>query len=254
MELLLPAAFFLLGAIIASFAGCVAARLHSGASIAFARSCCDACGAILPAFSLVPILSWIFLGGRCHACGARITALALVSEAALGLIYALAYLALGLTPALALFLASAGLLLALVLYDFAHTVLPDELLYPFLGSAILFALLSGAPLIIYAIALLIGLALALIHVLSGGRAMGLADAPLAVGLALLAGVHAFAGFVFSFWVGALFGIGLLARAPKGHRMGIEVPFAPFLAIGFLLAYFTGWDPFAPLLAVFTSPL
>jgi prepilin signal peptidase PulO-like enzyme (type II secretory pathway) len=27
-------------------------------------------------------------------------------------------------------------------------------------------------------------------------------------------------------------------------MGIEVPFAPFLAAGFLLAYFSGWDPFS----------
>jgi len=40
------------------------------------------------------------------------------------------------------------------------------------------------------------------------------------------------------------GIVLLARAPRGARMGIEVPFAPFLAAGFLLAYFTQWDPFA----------
>ena len=26
-------------------------------------------------------------------------------------------------------------------------------------------------------------------------------------------------------------------------MGVEVPFAPFLAAGFLLAYFTQWNPF-----------
>jgi prepilin signal peptidase PulO-like enzyme (type II secretory pathway) len=26
-------------------------------------------------------------------------------------------------------------------------------------------------------------------------------------------------------------------------MGVEVPFAPFLAAGFLLAYFTAWNPF-----------
>jgi prepilin signal peptidase PulO-like enzyme (type II secretory pathway) len=35
----------------------------------------------------------------------------------------------------------------------------------------------------------------------------------------------------------------LVGRPKGHRMGIEVPFVPFLAVGFLLAYFTQWTPF-----------
>jgi prepilin signal peptidase PulO-like enzyme (type II secretory pathway) len=35
---------------------------------------------------------------------------------------------------------------------------------------------------------------------------------------------------------------LLGR-PRGSRMGVEVPFAPYLAAGFLLAYFTEWNPF-----------
>jgi len=74
--------------------------------------------------------------------------------------------------------------------------------------------------------------------------MGLADAPLAAGLALLVGHAALPGFLFSFWIGAGVGIVLLAMAPRGSRMGIEVPFAPFLAAGFLLAYFTQWDPLA----------
>ena len=98
------------------------------------------------------------------------------------------------------------------------------------------------PLLI--IALLIAMSLALIHFFSRGRAMGLADAPLAFGLALLAGPAALSGFIFSFWVGALVGIALLLRRPAGSRMGVEVPFAPFLAAGFLLAYFTQWNPLA----------
>jgi prepilin signal peptidase PulO-like enzyme (type II secretory pathway) len=31
--------------------------------------------------------------------------------------------------------------------------------------------------------------------------------------------------------------------PKGSRIGVEVPFAPFLAAGFILAYVTQWNPF-----------
>ena len=73
--------------------------------------------------------------------------------------------------------------------------------------------------------------------------MGFADAPFALGLALLTGTGAFPGFIFSFWIGAVVGIVLLAKRPRGSRMGVEVPFAPFLATGFLLAYFTQWNPF-----------
>ncbi|MEK7114080.1 MAG: hypothetical protein AAB850_00830, partial [Patescibacteria group bacterium] len=93
------------------------------------------------------------------------------------------------------------------------------------------------------VAFLIAASLALIHYFSRGRAMGLADTPLSFGLALLVGQAALPGFVFSFWIGALVGIVLLFRRPVGSRMGGEVPFAPFLAAGFLLAYFTQWNPF-----------
>jgi prepilin signal peptidase PulO-like enzyme (type II secretory pathway) len=92
-------------------------------------------------------------------------------------------------------------------------------------------------------ALLIALSIALIHFFSRGRAMGLADAPLVFGLALLTGPSAFPGFVFSFWIGAVIGIIILLKRPAGTRMGVEVPFAPFLAAGFILAYFTQWNPF-----------
>jgi prepilin signal peptidase PulO-like enzyme (type II secretory pathway) len=73
--------------------------------------------------------------------------------------------------------------------------------------------------------------------------MGLADAPLAFGLAFLTGRAALPGFIFSFWIGAVVGIALLLRRPRGSRMGVEVPFAPYLAAGFILAYFTQWNPF-----------
>ena len=74
--------------------------------------------------------------------------------------------------------------------------------------------------------------------------MGLGDAPIALGLSLLVGFGAaFSGLIFSFWIGALCGILILVLRRGGPRMGIEVPFVPFLAAGYLLAYFTQWNPF-----------
>jgi len=160
----------------------------------------------------------------------------------------LVYVKLGFGSAFLLMLVSVSLLLALVLYDLAHQILPPRLLTAFVVVAAITGFVSASSLSefwnTFFIALLILGSLAGIHFFSRGRAMGFSDAPLAFGLALLTGSAALPGFIFSFWIGAVIGILVLARRPHGFRMGVEVPFAPFLALGFLLAYFTQWNPFA----------
>lgn len=246
-SMLFPVAFFLLGTIVASFIGVLVARLHTGESIVAGRSRCDACGAPLSAASLIPIVSYFILQGRARCCGASISLYAPLAEFLLGGLFVLAYLQIGLVSALPCMLVSLSALLALVLYDLMHQILPPILLTAFIIASALTGFLlassSGAFLSSLFVAFCIGLSLALIHFLSQGRAMGFADAPFAFGLSLLAGPAALPGFLFSFWIGAVIGIVLLLKRPAGSRMGVEVPFAPFLAAGFLLAYFTQWNPF-----------
>lgn len=239
--------FFVLGAIVASFVGVLIARINTGQSFLSGRSRCDACHAPLPPHALVPIISYLASRGRARCCGARLSPGAPLMELLLGGLFVLAYLTLGPTGALPFMLLALSALLALVLYDLAHQILPPSLLVVFVvaSAAMRFLLSSSLPAFSFSLttALLIAMILALIHFFSRGRAMGLADAPLAFGLALLAGPAALSGFIFSFWIGALVGIALLLHRPAGSRMGVEVPFAPFLAAGFLLAYFTQWNPF-----------
>jgi len=246
MEVILLSALFVLGAIIASFIGVLVVRLNTGQSIVTGRSRCDACNTALSPSTLLPILSYIASFGRSKCCGVRISAFAPLSEALLGTLFALAYIEIGFSSALPFMLTSLSLLLALVLYDFAHQILPASLLWAFVAASALTGFLTESPEAFLRTAIIafgIALSLAVIHFISRGRAMGLADAPFAFGLGLLAGPMAFTGFVFSFWIGAVIGIVLLARRPSGSRMGVEVPFAPFLAAGFLLAYFTQWNLF-----------
>ncbi|MDO8593694.1 MAG: prepilin peptidase [bacterium] len=245
MFFILPVALFALGAIISSFVGVLSARLYTGQGFLASRSRCDACNTPLPPPALVPIVSYFVLGGRARCCGARLSGSSPLTEILLGALFVLSYFSLGLTPALPFFLLSLSALLALVLYDLAHQILPYPPIAVFVGaSAAARFLISSSLDAFYSsliTALLIGMSLALIHFFSRGRAMGLADAPLSFGLALLAGQSALSGFIFSFWIGAVIGIALLYRRPRGSRMGIEVPFAPYLAAGFLLAYFTQWN-------------
>ena len=248
--------FFVLGTIFASFAGVVASRLHTGTPMVKGRSRCDACGAVLSSLDLIPIVSYLLRRGRARCCGARVSIISTLGEILLGALFLLSYRTLGPTLALGVFLASLVLLYTLVLYDLAHQILPPALLYPFVVLA-LFYLALTAPSTTTILssgltALGIGLFLWLIYLFSRGRAMGFADAPLAFALALLVAPRALAGFAFSFWLGAAIGISMVALSKGGVRMKSEVPLAPFLAAGFLLAYFIPWDPFAPLLALISS--
>ena len=245
MSFFVALALFVLGMIGASFVGVLAGRLHTGQSFLAGRSRCDACNAPLSPAALVPVLSYVVSLGRAQCCRARLSPFAPVSELLLGALFVLAYGRLGLTVPLPFLLAALALLAALVVYDLAHQILPSSLLVLFVATAAVAGFLSAPSSVAFFNTLvtagLISGSLLLVHYISRGRAMGFADAPLSFGLALLSGPAAFSGFIFSFWIGAVIGSVLLLQRPRGSRMGVEVPFAPYLAAGFLLAYFTQWN-------------
>lgn len=246
MDALLPFVFFVLGAILASFLGVVAGRLYTGQSWLSGRSQCDSCGRMLGVLDLVPVVSWVSSLGRCRSCGSQVSYLYSLTEVTLGTLFVVSYLQFGLGLPLLLFLGALLLLTFIVLYDLRHTVVPPLASWLFVACAALFACVTAPSQIVLGLTFItagaIGLLFFLLFLLSRGRAMGLGDTPVALGLSLLAGSASLAGLLFSFWIGALLGIAILVTTPKGHRMGIEVPFVPFLAAGFLLALFTGWNP------------
>lgn len=247
MTYLIAFSFFALGAVLASFTGVIAERIHTGESWVSGRSRCNSCGRGLSGIDMVPVLSWLVFRGRCRSCSARIPALYALGEFLLGTAFALAFLKTGLTLGLVPLLLALTTLAFIVMYDLRHTVVPPTSSSLLLVFSFLYALLRmgfGAQLgLTLMVAGIISSGFFLLYALSRGRAMGLGDAPVALALALLVGASAaIPGLLFSFWIGAIVGIGILATTPKGHRMGIEVPFVPFLAAGYLLAFFTQWNP------------
>lgn len=242
--------FFVLGAIVASFSGVVAGRLHTGESWVKGRSRCDSCSVELGALDLIPIFAWLYSRGRCSACGARVSFVYPAFEVVLGSVFAFLYGALGLSLALPFFLAAVSVLAFIVLYDLRHTIVPPTASTLLALTCILTSFFSSPSMTAFGGALIagaiIGLGFLAAHVFSGGRVMGLGDAPVAFSLAVLVSPYALAGLLFSFWSGAVIGILLLFVRRGGPRMGLEVPFVPFLALGFLLAYFIQWNPLAAL--------
>jgi prepilin signal peptidase PulO-like enzyme (type II secretory pathway) len=239
-------AFFVLGALSGSFAGVLAERLNTGGSWVSGRSKCNSCARELGFADLLPIVSWLVSRGACFTCRSPVPVRYAVTEALFAVLFALSYARLGFSPALPVLLLAIVVLGALVLYDIRHTIVPETLSYALFALSAVFALMTSGDMHALGITILtagcIGLGFFLLHSLSKGRAMGLGDAPVALSLSLLTGAAAVPGLLFSFWIGAVVGIVILVLRPAGHRMGIEVPFVPFLAAGFFLAFFTGWNP------------
>lgn len=238
---------FIIGALLASFAGVIAERLGTGESWVRGRSHCNACNRTLQPLDLVPILSYVLSIGRCRTCTARIPLSYAISELLLGAVFALLYVTIQQPLVLFLFFAFTFLLAVLVLYDLRHTIVPFRLSLVLVVLGGLIATVSASSHVSLAHTFLIAGGIAVffygLHVFSKGRWMGLGDTPVALALSLAVGSSALPGLLYSFWSGSIVGIVLLVLRSRGRTIHTEIPFVPFLAFGYLIAFFIPWNPF-----------
>lgn len=82
---------FLFGVTIGSFLNVCIYRLPKGESLITNNSHCMSCGTPIKRYDLIPIISWIVLGGKCRACGAKISPRYTVVEAMTALMFVLCY-------------------------------------------------------------------------------------------------------------------------------------------------------------------
>ena len=83
--------FFILGCIIGSFGNVLISRGLKEESVIYPRSYCDNCGVNLNWYNLIPIISYIFQGGRCSKCSGKIPVKYSIFEFINGLIYIINY-------------------------------------------------------------------------------------------------------------------------------------------------------------------
>ena len=94
-NILFPIFITVFGVVIGSFLNVVIYRTQHGESIAKGRSHCTSCGEQIKNRDLIPIFSWIFLGGKCRNCKAKISPRYMIVEALTGAMYLAAYLKFG---------------------------------------------------------------------------------------------------------------------------------------------------------------
>ncbi len=116
--------FAALGAVLGSFLNCAAMRYGKGETVPRGRSHCPKCGHILGAAELVPIFSYLALGGRCKECHEKILVRYPLTELIGAASFAGLYLRFGLTLYTAELAVLFSVLLLLALIDFDTMLLP----------------------------------------------------------------------------------------------------------------------------------
>ena len=256
---------FLFGLVIGSFLNVCISRLPQGKSVVTPSSRCPKCGKSIKPYDNVPVLSYLFLGGKCRACKTRISPIYPAVELLTGLLFLTCYVVYGNSVETIKWAAFSAILVVLIFTDWRERLLPDTVNFAGLaigliisffvrpedGAALwianhLFEFPPPAPIISFADAL-IGAAVGggvlwLVGEgyfrLRGREGMGLGD----VKMMLMAG--AFLGLrrtlltiLLGSVLGAILGAIFILSSRKGSDY--ELPFGTFLGAAALLVVFFG---------------
>jgi leader peptidase (prepilin peptidase)/N-methyltransferase len=228
-----------LGLVIGSFLNVVAYRLPRGESLVTPGSHCTTCGTAVKPWDNIPVLSWIFLRGRCRGCGDKISARYPLIELITGAVFVLIAVVNGLDADLVLELPFAAMLITVAGIDLEHRIIPNKIVVPMavfgIGATavvrpdfLVEALIGGAA------AFTFMFLIALVH----PKGMGMGDVKLAGVMGIFLGLSVVPALVLGFLTGSLVGVAVIARhGAAGRKRG--VPFAPFLALGGLVALVAG---------------
>jgi len=252
-----------LGLCIGSFLNVCIHRLPRGLSVVRPRSACPGCRGLIAWYDNIPLLSWLILRGRCRACGAPIAVRYPLVEAATGALFVAALGVEGPTLEAAVTAGFGAALLALILIDAEHQLLPDAITLPGIAAGIGLAPLRAAlspvaaerpaTALAYSIAAAaLGYAIpwALNGAYRGWQALrGVATPAREDGIGrgdfkLLAMIGAFLGarlLLFTLLGGAVSGAawGLTLMATRGYGWKSKLPFGVFLGGAALVALFAG---------------
>jgi leader peptidase (prepilin peptidase)/N-methyltransferase len=123
----IPVLAFLFGLLIGSFLNVCIYRMPKEESIVRPRSRCPHCGSPIRYYDNVPLLSFVWLGGRCRDCGAAISFLYPAVELTTGLLFAVLASRFGLTLGAARYALFVSMMLILGFADLNDRLLPDEI-------------------------------------------------------------------------------------------------------------------------------
>lgn len=238
-----------IGLCIGSYLNVVIYRVPLKMSTAHPPSHCPGCDSPIKWYDNIPILSYIFLGGKCRNCGCRISPRYMFVEAANMLLWLACALIHGPTslPFAVISSIACSVLLCVAFIDLEHMYIPDRFQ--------IFLLVLGIGALVSSLFIPDGISwvLRLIGLAVGGGAftaiyflflwirkvegMGIGDIKLMAVLGLLMGPWL---LLITVLIASLSAAVILVIAQKRQgENGKEYPFAPFIAAGALIALLFG---------------
>ncbi len=213
-------------------------------SLSTPRSRCPSCGHMISWTENIPVLSYLWLGGKCSACKARISLRYPFIELLTGGLFAAVGWHFGAQPAALIWCLVVAALIALAGIDWDTTLLPDNMTLPLLWAGLLASVLgltlSPAQAIQGAIVGYLSLwsVYWLFKLITGKEGMGYGDFKLLAALGAWLGWQMILPIVLgASLIGAVVGIGM--KMSSSLREGRYVPFGPFLAGGGIVVMLAG---------------
>lgn len=259
MDILITSVLAIFGLIIGSFLNVVILRWNTGVRISKGRSVCFSCNKTLEWYELVPLFSYVLQRARCLNCKTGISVQYPLVELLGAWSVPLAFYAtpdvLTSIPAVISFVLTVTLFsfyIVLGVYDVRHKIIPDFFSYGAglialgliavgwytSGTINMTQVIAGPSLFIF---------FWFFWFVSKGTWMGLGDAKLALSVGWVLGMgKGISAILLSFWIGSVLTLLYMAleriiHRKKALRMKSEIPFGPFILIGFFIAYIWNID-------------
>ncbi|MDP3790832.1 MAG: prepilin peptidase [Candidatus Omnitrophota bacterium] len=240
---------FIFGAIVGSFLNVCIYRLPKGRSVIIPGSHCPNCAAKIRWFDNIPILAYIFLGGKARCCKAKISFRYFIVEVITALAFLALFVSFGISAKFfAYIIMVCGLVIA-TFVDFEIQEIPDEIS---VGGLIVGLALSAAfPSVLNEPTRLGGVLNSFLGAMAGGMmiyAMGMlgefAFKKEAMGggdVKLLAMIGSFIGWkltILTFFTAPIFGsvVGIILKIREGKDI---IPYGPYLSMAAVSSIFFG---------------
>jgi prepilin signal peptidase PulO-like enzyme (type II secretory pathway) len=237
MNVALSAVAFVPGLAIGSFLNVVAARVPLKRSIVSPGSACMSCGHELSWYENIPVFSWVALRGRCKGCGERIGVVYPAVELVTALLIAACFFAFGWSGTA--FVASfyCAVLVTVSATDLSHRIVPNVVVVP-AAAIVLVAMTVLHPSAEWALGAFGASFFLFLAALAYPKGMGMGDVKLALLLGAMLGRTVPIALMVGMLAALVPSFVLFARhGSAARKMGI--PFAPFLALGGVVALFWG---------------
>lgn len=235
---------FVFGTTIGSFINVVVDRLIKDESLG-GRSHCDYCKKTLQWLDLIPVLSFLIQKGRCRYCHRRLSFQYPLVETGTGVLYVITWLLLPLGHSILHLVLYWGIVSAawiIFISDLKYQLISDYIQIILLFFILLLKIIENATFFSLFIDIASGFGvlfpIALIFLLSRGKAMGEGDIILAFSIGFLLGiVNGLLALYIAFLCGA--GIGIILLVMKKKKMKSKIAFGPFLIVGMASASIWG---------------